>query len=672
MSSKKPSSKKTRFSWPTIRQWKEFPKILNKKEKQAFSIFFILFILSSISLSFSFYNKNTEIKPAMGGIYTEGLVGQPRFINPVYAMTNDVDRDITEIVFSGLMKYNGEGNIVKDLAEDFEIKEDGKVYEFSTREGLLWSDGEKLTTDDIIFTIETIQNPDYKSPLRAQWLGVEIERISDYKIRFKLKKPSFVFLENTTLKILPKHIWQKISLENFTLSNYNLEPVGSGPYQLEKTEKNKAGFIESITLARNENYSGKGQFLSKIRLKFFKDEKDLIKAIDRKEIDGFSLIDPENYSELPQGNFSVHTIVFPRYLAVFLNVEKSEILKNQEIRKALNLGVNKEEFLNNILSGYGKIIDSPLMPEVYGYSAPLEIYEFDLEQAKQILEKAGFEDLDKDGFREKYIEKDPAFKFSLVLNLKSEGKEVEELQRCLTKDSDIYPDGEITGYFGNLTKQAVIKFQEKYSADILEPLGLSSGTGKVGSSTIKKLNEVCFSSSKEKIPLQFSLVTVDQPQLIKIADLLKNQWEELGVKIDIETVSIAILERDFIKPREYDSLLFGEVLGSTPDLFPFWHSSQKNDPGLNLSMYKNEEADNYLEKGRSSSDPEVRKENYEKFQNILIEDSPAIFLYSPDYLYVINQKIKGAEIQLITDPSKRFSEIQDWYIETKRVWNFSS
>jgi len=672
MSPKKPSSKKTRFLWPTIGQWKEFPKILTKKEKRAFLIFFILFISSSIFLSFSFYYKNTEIRPAAGGTYTEGLVGQPRFINPVYAMANDVDRDITEIIFSGLVKYDGEGNIVKDLAKDFEIKEDGKVYEFSIDEGLLWSDGEKLTTDDIIFTIETIQNPDYKSPLRAQWLGVEIERISDYKIRFKLNKPSFVFLESTTLKILPKHIWQKISLEDFTLSNYNLEPVGSGPYQLEETKKNKSGFIESITLTRNQNYFGEGQFLSKIRLNFFKDEKDLIKAANRRVIDGFSLINPENYSELPQGNSSTHTIIFPRYLAVFLNVEKSEILKNQEIRKALNLGVNKEEFLFSILSGYGRIIDSPLMPEIYGYSAPLEIYEFDLEQAKQILVKTGFEDLDKNGFREKHVEKDPDFQFSSVLNLKSEGKEVEELQKCLAKDPDIYPNGEITGYFGNSTKQAVIKFQEKYSDDILKPLGLNSGTGKVGPSTIKKLNEICFPSTREEIPLQFSLVTVDQPQLIEIADLLKNQWEELGVRINIETVSVATLERDFIKPREYDSLLFGEVLGSTPDPFPFWHSSQKNDPGLNLSMYENEEADNYLEKGRTSSDFEVRRENYEKFQNILIEDSPAIFLYSPDYLYVTKQEIKGVEIELITDPSKRFSEIQNWYIETKRVWNFSS
>lgn len=671
MSSQIPLDRKNKFSFPAIKQWKEFPKILTKKEKRVFLIFLILFIVSSISLCSSFYSKNTRIEPATGGTYTEGLVGQPRFINPVYAIANDVDRDMAEIIFSGLMKYDSSGNVVKDLANNFEIKEDGKIYEFSIEEGLLWSDGEKLTVDDIIFTIETIQNPDYKSPLRAQWLGVEIERISDYKIRFKLNKSSFVFLENTTLKILPRHIWQKISLEDFTLSSYNINPIGSGPYKLEEINKNKSGFIESIILTRNQNYHGEGQFLSKIRFKFFEDEESLIEMANKKVFDGFSLISPENYSELPNGNSFIHAIIFPRYIAVFLNAEESKVLENQDVRKALDLGTNKEEILNNVLSGYGKIIHSPLMPELYGYSAPLEVYKFDLEQAKQILEEAGFKDSDEDGFREKYVKRNSDFQFSLVLNLKSEGAEVEQLQKCLSEDPDIYPDGEITGYFGNLTKQAVIKFQEKHSADILEPIGLTSGTGKVGPSTIEKLNEIYFPSTEEKMPLQFSLVTVNQPQLTKLANLLKDQWEKMGVKIDIKTVDIATLERDFIKSREYDSLLFGEVLGATPDPFPFWHSSQKNDPGLNLSMYENEEADGYLEEGRISSDPEIRKENYEKFQNVLIKEIPAIFLYSPDYLYITKQKIKGIDIQLITDPSKRFSNIEDWYMETKRVWDLS-
>jgi peptide/nickel transport system substrate-binding protein len=260
----------------------------------------------------------------------------------------------------------------------------------------------------------------------------------------------------------------------------------------------------------------------------------------------------------------------------------------------------------------------------------------------------------------------PSFQFKSDLRVGSQGKEVEELQKCLAKDPEIY-QGEISGYFGQKTKEAVIKFQEKYKKDILEPFGLESGNGIVKEKTREKLNEVCFERKEEKIILKFSLTTADQPILVQTAEILKEQWRKLGVNVEIKKIDIGELKREIIPKKDYDALLFGEVLGQTPDPFPFWHSSQKGENGLNLSNYENKDVDKLLEEARENLEETKRKEILEKFQKILIEDCPAIFLYNPDYLYFLSEKVKGAEGDLIFAPSQKFDDIVNWYIKEKRV-----
>ncbi len=190
----------------------------------------------------------------------------------------------------------------------------------------------------------------------------------------------------------------------------------------------------------------------------------------------------------------------------------------------------------------------------------------------------------------------------------------------------------------------------------------------VGSATRTKLNELCAKSIEEILPLNFSLMTVDQPALIEMANILKDQWKVLGVNLQIKKFDIATLERDIIKNRDYDMLLFGEVLSSIPDPFPFWHSSQKKDPGLNLALYENKDADKIIEEARQILDTTTRAQKYEKFQDILIADAPVVFLCDPDYIYFVSSEIKGVDIKKIVDPSKRFAGIENWYIYTKRAW----
>jgi ABC-type transport system substrate-binding protein len=648
---------------PSKNQWRQFLKILSKRERITFFIFLFLFLFSGIFLSICCYFEHTKIVPAGGGIFTEAVIGHPRFINPIYDSSNDVDRDLVELIFSGLMKYDGQGQIIPDLAKNYELKEDGKVYEFYLKENLFWQDGSPLTAEDVIFTIETIQNPDYKSPFRANWLGVELEKINELGVRFKLTNPYSPFLENATLKIIPKHIWQDISPQDFPLSFNNLKPVGSGPYKLEDLKQDELGYIKSLALVKNPNYFGKKPNLQKINFLFFEKEEELIEAAQKNEIQGLSLNSPENLKKLNQ-NWLTYELSLPRYFAVFFNPDKSKILAEEEVRQALNYGVNKKEIIEKaqILGG---VVDSPILPEIYGFQPPSSQYEFNQEKAIELLEKAGFIK-DETGQRVKIVKKEPAFQFKSTLQVGSKGTEVEKLQECLKRFPEIYPEGEVSGNFGEKTKKAVINFQKQYVEG-------SEGTGLVGSKTRTKLNEMCFPPVEEKLQLKFSLVTIDQPLLVEVASLLKTQWEAIGVEIGIISVSTSPtsqLEKDFIKPREYDAILVGEVLGLIPDPFPFWHSSQKKDPGLNLADYENKDVDTLLEEARRSLSETERKEKLERFQNLLIDDTPAVFLYTQDYLYLISKEIKGFDAKRISDPSQRFSGVENWYIKTKRVWQW--
>ena len=507
-------------------------------------------------------------------------------------------------------------------------------------------------------------------------MGVEVEKISDNAIKFKLNKPYSGFLERLTLKILPAHIWQDISPENFSQTYYNLHPISCGPYELKKLDQKeidpykKLSIVKSLTLERDPDYFDNKPYISKIIFYFFENEEALIKAAKQNKIKGFSLASFEN-KNLFEGSFSEYNFVLPRYFAVFFNPNESDILDDKDIRKALNYGTNKQEIIEKALLGQGQVISSPILSEIFNYELPAEIYEYDLEKAKEILDKNSFKETES-GLREKTVKKELAFTFKSRLTTGSKGKEVEELQKCLADPDivgpEIYPEGKITGYFGSKTKAAVIRFQEKYKEEILDPWGYAKGTGTVGKTTRDKLNELCFGDPYKNIQLKFSLSIVENPVFKKVAELLKEQWREIGVELEIQSHSISDIQNNFIKPRKYDSLLFGEVLAIIPDPYPFWHSLQKIHPGLNLAMYENKKTDKLLEDARQTQDFELRKEKLEKFQEILISDAPCVFLYSPNYLYFISKEIKGVEQGIIAEPSKRFNEVENWYIKTKKTW----
>ena len=661
--------------FPSFSQWKQIFKVLKKNEQLALLGFFALFIGSLAFLVISFYTGNTKAVPAPGGTYIEGIVGQPRFINPIYGETNDIDRTFIDLVFSGLMTHDNHGQITTDLARTYHISPDGKTYEFQLRENVFWHDGKPLTADDIVFTIKTIQSAEYKSPLRANWLDVGVEKTSNTAITFTLKSPYNAFLENATIKILPKHIWENVPPENFTLSSYNLQPIGSGPFQFENIQQINTGFIKTITLSSNRKYYLQPSYILKLSFQFFEKKEELVKAANAGQIQGFTLAAFENNQaaarkEISQNwlrnvRLSVYSFSLPRYFAVFFNNQKASLFSDANIRKAFSYATDKDaliEQINTETNGSVARVDSPILPAFFNYPDASYPYDGNLGQAGTLLDKAGFKE-NEQGQREKTITKKPAFQFTGYLKVGSKGSEVKQLQACLAKLDERLKNllvSETDGTYGKATENAVTEFQKTYLPDL-------NPTGETGASTRQKMNTLCTPSSPNKESLAFSLVTINQPQLLQIANLLKEQWEKMGAKIEIKAVSATEI-KGIIKNRTYDALLYGEALGAEPDLYPFWHSSQKLDPGLNLSAYENKDVDKLLKETRETQDKSIKEQKYIKLADIIISDAPALFLYNPDHIYWISDKIYGIDTTKIIDPAKRFSNITNWFIKTKRTW----
>ena len=173
--------------------------------------------------------------------------------------------------------------------------------------------------------------------------------------------------------------------------------------------------------------------------------------------------------------------------------------------------------------------------------------------------------------------------------------------------------------------------------------------------------------AKKEARLNLKLTTSPWPELTATANILKEQLLKIGINLDIEVLPTPALQQA-IKDRNYQMLLFGEILTPDSDPFSLWHSSQKKDPGLNLALYDNKTADTILEEARQTLNPLERMKKYDDFQKIVIDDMPAVFLYNPFYVYGQSRRIKGYETKIISTPADRFSGITDWYVETERVW----
>ncbi len=393
-----------RWKLLTLRKIVYLPHILSVQEKRFALILALVALLAGGGLGLRTYIHFTHPVPGIGGSYTEGMIGPPRVINPLY-LSRDTDRDISRLVFSGLLTYDGTGNVVPDLAERYEISRDGKTYIVFLRKNAVWHDGKPLTADDVLFTINRIQNPQYKSPARVNWQGVEVQKIDDYTVRFVLRTPYAPFIENLTQGIIPKHLWEHIEPAQAVLHDLNMHPVGSGPYQFGRFKSTSEGAVIWYTLDRNPHYYREGPYLQTITFLFFTTEDEMIASIHKGEIDGFGPITASRTSAINPGQGVVFNIPTPRIFSIFFNQRTSPALADTAVREAIARALDKNKIALGSAGGGAIALDSILPPfqksVTAGATAPEPAY--DPDRSRALLDAAGWRDTDGDGVREKKI-----------------------------------------------------------------------------------------------------------------------------------------------------------------------------------------------------------------------------------------------------------------------------
>jgi len=337
----------------------------------------------------------TELQPVAGGAHIEGLVGKPKIINPLFAGTNPVDRDLSRLIYSGLTKIGAGREVLPDLATSWDVLDGGKTYLFHLQPNALWHDGEHFSADDVVYTFNVLQNNDYTGVLKTSFSGLLVEKLDDLTVKITLPATSAFFLTDAAVGIIPEHIYKDIVVKNLASAYTPDKIIGTGPYEYQPSDLNTA-----VTLTQFKDYYGPKPYLESVVFYFFDNQDTLYAAFRNRQVSAAGFTEPVFGG--PAASDAAYEFLLPQYKGIFFNqLSDNPSLKSQVVRQALAYAVNKQQIIDQVEQGYAAQADSPILPGFWGHNPNIKKYNFDVTRAASLLKKDGWADSNHDGVLDK-------------------------------------------------------------------------------------------------------------------------------------------------------------------------------------------------------------------------------------------------------------------------------
>jgi peptide/nickel transport system substrate-binding protein len=513
--------------------------------------------------------------PVSGGQVVEAVVGTPGPLNPLFEQGAN-EREIDSIVYQGLTTINPRQQVTGLLARSWTVSTDGLTYTFTLRNDVRWADGAPFNADDVMFTFNTLQSPDYQDPTQQLWKDVVVEKVNQQQVKFTLKAPSAAFPLALRQGIVPRHLFQGVPIANMTRSpRSGPRAVGTGPFQASSISADR----HEVALDRNP-YANPRPNLDHFVFRSYATAADAMDAVSRGEADTFGDLQPQGASALAKRTgVNVMQIATFNFTAVYFNLtpDLAVFFEPPAVRQALTQAIDRKRIVNDVLEGHADPASGPIPPSDWAYSRQSATkYPFNPAAATKTLQGAGW-----------------------TMNLQ-------------------------TG--------------------VLEKGGRS---------------------------FQVQLVTADAYPYRQVAESVRDQLRLIGVQVVIEPVPASVLVSKYLIGKQFQLALADFDNGSDPDQSQLWHSGAAS-ASLNFTTADRlpkqalidkdlEDGIGRLENGAVRTDPASRLTAYADFQDLMADAAPAVFLFEPQYTYIVSRRVRGVHTNPVIEPTDRFEYVADWY-----------